>query len=78
MKSIGGNNHWVTVHDDKTTATFILLIKTKTLLEVQLIPWIKQPKGEFGIHVKIIRCDNAGENQAFQRASEAEEMGLKC
>ena len=76
-KSIGGNYHWVLVHDGRTTATFSFPIKTKDLLKVRLIPLSKQLKAEFGIHVKIILCDNAGENQAFQRASEAEGMGLK-
>ena len=39
------------MHDDKIAATSNFLIKTKDLLEVQLIPLIKQLKAEFGIHI---------------------------
>ena len=76
-KSVGGARHWLLLHDDNTGAAFSFLIKTKDLLQVRVIPWIKQLEAEFGIHVKIIRCDNAGENLAFQRASQQEGMGLK-
>ena len=33
-KRIGGNSHWVLVHDYKIAAIFIFLIQTKDLLEV--------------------------------------------
>ena len=40
------------------------------------MPFIRNLKATFGISVKIIRCDNAGENQSFEVTSKQEGLGL--
>ena len=76
-KSIGGSKHWLLVHDDCTAASFSFLLKTKDQLQAVMIPWLKTLEAAFSLHVTYIRCDNAGENLAFEKASKREGMGLK-
>ena len=38
--------------------------------------WIKALKARHKIRVKIIRCDNAGENKVLERESDKKELGL--
>ena len=42
-----------------------------------MIPFIKTLEAEYGLHIVYIRCDNAGENLAFETTSKREGMGLK-
>jgi transposase InsO family protein len=41
-----------------------------------LVSLIKRLKAKYGYTVKYIRCDNAGENVALQKACEAEGFGI--
>ena len=75
-KSVGGSKHWLLVLDDCTDMPFSFFISEKDLLEVKLIPWIKELKIKHGIVVKIIRCDNAGENNSLQATCKAEGLGI--
>jgi hypothetical protein len=45
------------------------------MLKVKMITLIKQLRSK-GITVKIIRCDNAGENVSFQKEAEELNLGL--
>ena len=45
------------------------------MLKVKMIALIKQLRNK-GIAVKIIRCDNAGENVSFQKEAEELDLGL--
>ena len=75
-KSVGGSKHWLLVLDDCTDMPFSFFLSNKDLLEVNLIPWIKEMKTKHGIVVKIIRCDNAGENNSLQATCESEGLGI--
>ena len=41
-----------------------------------IIDWIKALKARHKIQVKIIRCDNAGENKVLERESDKNELGI--
>ena len=41
-----------------------------------IIDWIKALKGRHEIQVKIVRCDNAGENKVLERESDKNELGI--
>ena len=41
-----------------------------------IIDWIKALKARHEIQVKIIRCDNAGENKVLERESDKNELGI--
>ena len=51
-------------------------MKRKNELVEPVIDWIKALKARHGIHVKIIRCDNAGENEVLERESEKNQLGI--
>jgi len=55
---------------------FSFFIKTKDLLVDELIPWIKDLKATYGLSIKIIRCDNAGENVKLQETCKNEGLGI--
>ena len=40
-----------------------------------IIDWIKNLKARHEIQVKIITCDNAGENKVLERESDKNELG---
>ena len=76
VRSIGGNQHMLLGLDDYSDLAFCFPLPYKDLLKMKLIPFIKDLKAKYGITVKIIRCDNAGENIAFEKASKQEGLGL--
>ena len=41
-----------------------------------IIDWIKALKARHKIKVKIIRCDNAGENKVLEREPDKKELGI--
>ena len=43
---------------------------------LQIIDWIKALKTRHKIQVKIIRCDNAGENKVLERESDKIDLGI--
>ena len=73
--SIGGNKHWLLVLDDFSDCPISFFLSHKDMLKVKMIALIKQLRNE-GIDVKIIRCDNAGENVSFQKEAEELNLGL--
>ena len=48
-------------------------------MKEQVIPnidWIKAVKARHEIQVKIIRCDNAGENKVLETESDKNDLGI--
>ena len=74
--SLGGKHHWLLVVDDCTDMTWSFFLKKKTKTSEKIISLIKDLKSKYEIVVKIVRCDNAGENLALQRACESEGLGI--
>ena len=65
--SMGGRQHWVMLVDEATKYKKSFFLKKKN---EQVIDWIKALKARHKIQVKIIRCDNAGEDKVLQRESQ--------
>ena len=51
-------------------------LKKKNEQVEPIIDWIKALKARHKIQVKIIRCDNAGENKVLERESDKNELGI--
>ena len=74
---IGGQKHWLLVLDDASDCGFSFFMSHKDMLALKLVPFVKKLKAEFNIDVRIIRCDNAGENKSFEEASKREGLNIK-
>ena len=68
--SMGGRRHWVMLVDEATEYKKSFLLKKKNEQVEPFIDWIKALKPRHEIQVKIIRCDNAGENKVLERESD--------
>ena len=68
--SMGGRQHWAT----KYKKSFFM--KKKNEQVEPIIDWIKALKARHEIQVKIIRCDDAGENKVLERESDKHELGI--
>ena len=62
VKAIGGAKHWLLCLDDYSVKCFCFFLSHKDLLKTRLVPFIEKLDSKFGIRVRIIRCDKAGEN----------------
>ena len=56
--------------DDATDYCWSFFLKAKSETAGVMVNFIKKLKDTEGITVKNIRCDNAGENKAFQSHAE--------
>ena len=74
--SMGGRQHWVMLVDEATKYKKSFFLKKKNEQVEPIIDWIKAIKARHEIQVKIIRCDNAGENQVLETESEENELGI--
>ena len=74
--SIGGRQHWVMLVDEATKYKKSFFLKKKNEQVQPIIDWIKALKARHTIQVKIIRCDNAGENKVLERESEKKELWI--
>ena len=74
--SMGGRQHWVMLVDDATKYKKSFFLKMKNEQVEHIIEWIKALKARHEIQVKIIRCDNAGENKVLERESDKNELGI--
>ena len=74
--SLGRRLHWVMLVDEATKYKKSLVLKKKNEQVEPIIDWIKALKARHKIQVKIIRCDNAGENKVLERESGKNELGL--
>ena len=74
--SMGGRQHWVMLVDEATKYKKSFFLKKKNERVEPIIDWIKALKARHKIQVKIIRCDNAGENKVLERESDKKELGI--
>ena len=74
--SMGGRQHWVMLVDEATKYKKSFFLKKKNEQVEPIIDWIKALKARHKIQVKIIRCDNAGENKVLERESDKNELGI--
>ena len=74
--SMGGRQHWVMLVDEATKYKKSFFLKKKNEQVEPIIDWIKALKARHKIQVKIIRCDNAGENKVLERQSDKKELGI--
>ena len=75
-RSMGGRQHWVMLVDEATKYKKSFFLKKKNEQVEPIIDWIKALKARHKIQVKIIRCDNAGENKALEKESDKKELGI--
>ena len=74
--NIGGRQHWVMLVDEATKYKKSFFLKKKNEQVQPIIDWIKSFEKRQEILVKIIRCDNAGENKVLERESDKNEFGI--
>jgi len=74
-KSCDGSQHWLLAIDDVTDLSFSLFLKLEDQMANMMILLIKDLCETKNIVVKKIRCDNSGENIAFQQAKKARRFG---
>ena len=75
--SMGGRQHWVMLVDEaKTKYKKSFFLKKKNEQVEPIIDLIKALKARHEIQVKIIRCDNAGENKVLERESDKNKLGI--
>ena len=74
--SMGGRQHWVMLVDEATNYKKSFFLKKKNEQVEPIIDWMKALKARHEIQVKLIRCDNAGENKVLQRESDKNELGI--
>ena len=73
---MGGRQHWVMLVDEAAKYKKSFFLKKKNEQVEPIIDWIKALKARHKIQLKIIRCDNAGENKVLERESEKNELGI--
>ena len=74
--SMGGRQHWVMLVDEATKYKMSFFLKKKKKQFEPIIDWAKSLKARHEIQVKIIRCDNAGENKVLEKESDKNELGI--
>ena len=74
--TMGGRQHWVMLVDGATQYKKSFFLKKKNEQVEPIIDWIKALKARHKIQVKIIRCDNAGENKVLERESDKNDFGI--
>ena len=74
--NMGGRKHWVMLVDEATKYKKSFFLKTKSEQVEPIIDWIKALKARHEIKVKIIRCDNAGENKVLEKESDKNDLGI--
>ena len=65
-KRFKGYRNWLLCVDEYTDMTFSFFTSEKSQLEEVLEPFFVDLKNTYGIIVKIVRCDNKGENRRKQ------------
>ena len=76
--SMGGRQHWVMLVDEATKYKTSFFLKKKNEQVEPIIDRIKALKARNEIQVKIIKCDNAGENKVLERESDKNELEIIC
>ena len=65
--SAGGAKYWVLFVDDYSDFLFGTYMKNKSDLAHEGVKLINKIKNDYGVVIKTIRCDNAGENKSFEK-----------
>ena len=73
---IGGRQHWVMLVDEASKYKKSFFLEKNNEQDEPIIDWIKALKARHKNQVKIIRCDNAGENIVLERESDKNEFGI--
>ena len=73
---MGGRQHWVMLVDEATKYKKSFFLKKKSEQVEPIIDWIKALKARHEIQVKIIICDNVGENKVLEREFDKNELGI--
>ena len=74
--SYGGAKFWFLIVDDKTDYCWSYFLKKKNELSQKLENLVMKLKS-FGIEIKKIRCDNAGENIVAERKMQEKGRNIK-
>ena len=72
---MGGRQHLVMLVDETKSMKIVFFGKKNEQVE-PIIDWIKALIARHKIQVKIIRCDNVGENKFLGRESDKNELGI--
>ena len=75
-ESLGGRRHWAMLVDVATRCKHSFFLKKKSDKVEMVSSWLKAIKDKYKIHVKFIRCDNAGENKKLEENCDAEWLGI--
>jgi len=74
--SFGGNKYWVMLLDDCTDFVWSIFVPTKSGMVKPVLQLLKELKATYGLKIKFIRCDNAGENKSLEEACIAHNMEI--
>ena len=74
--SMGGRQHRVMLVDEATKYKKNFFLKKKNEQVKPIIDWITASKARHEIQVRIIRCDNAGENQVLETESDRNDLEI--
>jgi hypothetical protein len=74
--SFGGSKFWLLIVDDAKDMCFSFFLKRKSETAQAIVNLIKDLKEKQGIMVKILRCDNAGENMSAAKLCLDERLGI--
>ena len=74
--SMVGRQHLVMLVDEPIKYKKSFFLEKKNEQVESIVDWIKALKARHKIQVKIIRCDNAGENKVVERESDKNELAI--
>ena len=67
-RSKSGSKFWLLVIDDYTRMKWSYFLPTKAALKYKMEDLLQQLEASNKQKIRYLRCDNAGENKAFQKA----------
>jgi len=74
--STGGSKYWCLAVDEATHMKFSMFLKQKSDMKEKLVPFLKELQHTYGVKVKHIRCNNAGENRALEDLCIEKDLGI--
>ena len=72
----GGKRHWLLVIDDCQDYCWSFFLKEKSDLAQTMLGLIKTYKVKFNLQVQCFCCNNAGENQSFEKTCNQDGLGI--
>jgi hypothetical protein len=70
--SFGGARFWLLIQDERTDHIWSIFLRNKSETADKMLEWLHMIKNTMDINVRIIRCDNAGENRKLQEVIRAD------